>query len=661
MMKRAIMWVAATACLMAAGVSADTRNTVAAGNWTTVSTWDTGVPGVSDRAEVYHDVTITNDVGTIDIIDGSNAGSVTMDGGSLVVVNGDWNGVDSFSLSNGSTLNFNRYTRAYGTWTVDNSSLLFGTVPQSWTQIELRGNFDCTVRNGSTFWTDSLNCQGDGNQQTITADGAGNTLYVGYIRYGAGNGDTNFKFKMDNTDTALSTWTFDNLDLDFGTRSWNLIVDATEYNGVNNSFTLFSGVDNSSTLSGSFNSVSIIGTNAYVTYEYSDASSTAKIILNIGEPSVPTVTAEAVDPDAAEEGSDPGIIRISRDDTSGDLDVYFTLGGTADTNDYSEIHTSPITIPDGTNSIDLVFTPVDDSDVEGDSGETIELTLAADAAYVVGIPSATITIEENDLTVIATIADGNWTNSATWANGTVPGAANTADINHNIIIDSDVGSVNLFNPDNNNTDFITMSNGTLVVTGGTAMNFRGTTFGLYDGSSFTSAQWYRLVGDVAIIVDGSSFIADDLQDNGGSDTITVRNGSTFTVSSRYPLNNGTTTFSIEGAGNTVYASLDEFGASGIQNFVFKLDNTDAALSTFTFDTLNLTADGTRNLIIDATDWNKKTKTFTLFSGTTLTDGGTFDSVQLIGISGGAERIIYDYENDRIMLDVTPMGTVILIQ
>jgi len=375
------------------------------------------------------------------------------------------------------------------------------------------------------------------------------------------------------------------------------------------------------------------------------------------------VTVEVPDAAAAEEGSDPGTIRITRDDISGDLDVYFTLDGSADTNDYTETHTSPVTITNGSSFVDLVFTPVDDSVAEGDSGETIQLTVDADAAYVVGSPSdGAITIAENDLTIIPTVADGNWTNTATWTGGIVPGAANTADINHNVTIDSDVGTVNEIDPANNNTDFITMSNGTLVVTGTAAKNFSGgCTMGLYSGSGFTSAQWYRLGGDVTIIVDNSSFTTDDLQDQGGSDSITVRNGSTFTVSSRYPLGNGTTTFTIEGAGNTVYASLDEFGVNGTNNFEFVLDGSDEALSTFTFDTFELTDDGERNLTIDATEWNGVSGTYTLFSGTTLTDGGTFDSVTFVGVSSNTASIAYDYDSDEITLDLTVKGMSLIVK
>jgi hypothetical protein len=361
-------------------------------------------------------------------------------------------------------------------------------------------------------------------------------------------------------------------------------------------------------------------------------------------PSGTLVWVEVPDPDADEEGSDPGTIRIVRDDTTGDLDVNYTLGGTASTNDYNESYTSPATITDGNSFVDLVFTPVDDADKEGDGGETIILTLSDGASYSPTPPtSGEITIAENDLITIYTVSDGNWTNPAIWTAEIVPGADQTADINHDITIDSDVGSVFGLHVQNGNTDFITMSNGTLVVTRTGWYNFAdGCVMGLYNGSSLTMAQSYRLAGDIAVIVDDSSFITYSLQDQGGSDTITIRNGSTFQVDDRYILGNGTTTFNVEGAGNSVYASLDEFGVNGTNNFVFKLDATDDALSTFTYDKFELTDDGTRNLIIDAADWNEVNDTFTLFSGVdtnTSVLAGTFSSVT---VTNGSGSIAYDY-------------------
>jgi hypothetical protein len=109
-----------------------------------------------------------------------------------------------------------------------------------------------------------------------------------------------------------------------------------------------------------------------------------------------TVTIEATDPDAAEAGPDPGEFRVSRGThTAGDLPVAYTIGGTADPNDYTELLDGSVTIADGSSTTTLTVTPYDDTDVEG--GETVILTLAAGSGYVVSSPEeATVTIADDD-------------------------------------------------------------------------------------------------------------------------------------------------------------------------------------------------------------------------------------------------------------------------
>ncbi len=111
---------------------------------------------------------------------------------------------------------------------------------------------------------------------------------------------------------------------------------------------------------------------------------------------LPTLTVQ-VPVDVATEAPDtPGTIRISRGgNTSGDLDVSYSLSGTADSSDYAETHAGTVTIPDGSVSVDLPFTPVDDGVFEG--YETVQLELTADAAYVLG-EAATGSITISDVT-----------------------------------------------------------------------------------------------------------------------------------------------------------------------------------------------------------------------------------------------------------------------
>jgi YD repeat-containing protein len=118
---------------------------------------------------------------------------------------------------------------------------------------------------------------------------------------------------------------------------------------------------------------------------------------------LPTVTVTATDAGASEQGPDAGTFTFTRAGASGltgtPLTVYFTPGGTATGGgtDYTPINV-PVTIPAGATSQTVTVTPVDDNFVE-QGGETVVLTLSANAAYTVGTPaSATVTIADNDTT-----------------------------------------------------------------------------------------------------------------------------------------------------------------------------------------------------------------------------------------------------------------------
>lgn len=363
---------------------------------------------------------------------------------------------------------------------------------------------------------------------------------------------------------------------------------------------------------------------------------------------------------AAEEGSDPGTLSISRGSkTNGNLVVYYTFGGTADTNDYTETHSSPVTIPDGTNSVDLVFTPVDDLVYEGT--HTVQLTITPDAAYAVASPSlGTITITDNDTLDRHTIADGNWTNAATWDAG-VPGEPNIAYVNHHVTIDSDVGKVDKLKGDGNGT--LTMNGGMLDVDDGDWTSIPA--FSLTNGATLDFNQFARAYGTWT--VDGSSLLfgtdaANWKQVELRSDwDCTIRKGSTFWSARMSCSGNGTQIITSEGAGNTLYGG-SFYGGADTGNTTFKLvmGDTDAALSTWSFDTLDLDL-GTRswNLVVDATKWNGAKTVFTLFDADTLT--GEFDNVQLIGMRPEAVSITYDRDSGDIVLDATPEATILVIR
>jgi len=132
---------------------------------------------------------------------------------------------------------------------------------------------------------------------------------------------------------------------------------------------------------------------------YYNASQGIFLTVEVGSANrPPVVTVAAADPDAGEEGSDPGAFIFTRSgSTAAPLTVYYELGGTATSgNDYRRGEgdiPAAITIPVGADSATLTIYPVADDEVEGP--ETVTLTVSPDASYEVGSPgSATIAIAD---------------------------------------------------------------------------------------------------------------------------------------------------------------------------------------------------------------------------------------------------------------------------
>lgn len=115
-----------------------------------------------------------------------------------------------------------------------------------------------------------------------------------------------------------------------------------------------------------------------------------------------TVTIEATDGDAAEAGSATGTFRITRTgETSSALTVNYTLSGNASAADYTPLLGGTVEIPAGEAFVDILITPVDDTDIEGP--ETLTLTLASGTGYVLGAnTAASITITDDDVAVTIT-------------------------------------------------------------------------------------------------------------------------------------------------------------------------------------------------------------------------------------------------------------------
>jgi len=113
-----------------------------------------------------------------------------------------------------------------------------------------------------------------------------------------------------------------------------------------------------------------------------------------GAPAV-TVSVTATDPDAAEDGADPGAFTITRDNTSGATVVYYTVTGTADGSDYTPAPANWIELPDGVASAPIQVTPIDDSVSEPD--ESVVLTITSSPDYGIDEAVAAVTIADNDV------------------------------------------------------------------------------------------------------------------------------------------------------------------------------------------------------------------------------------------------------------------------
>jgi subtilase family serine protease len=114
-------------------------------------------------------------------------------------------------------------------------------------------------------------------------------------------------------------------------------------------------------------------------------------------PDFPVIKAIATEPVATEVGPTSGSITISRTgSTSDDLEVEFTISGTATAgSDYVPIPES-VTIPSGSESASIQITAIDDLLAEFD--ETVTITITSDPSYIVsGSHTATVTIESDEL------------------------------------------------------------------------------------------------------------------------------------------------------------------------------------------------------------------------------------------------------------------------
>jgi subtilase family serine protease len=114
-------------------------------------------------------------------------------------------------------------------------------------------------------------------------------------------------------------------------------------------------------------------------------------------PGFPVVKIAATDDTATEAGTTTGTITFTRaGNTSLDLEVKYSVAGTADPGSDYEPIPETVTIPAGQETSTVIITPIDDLLAEYD--ETVTLTIEPDPAYIVpAVAAATVTVQSDEL------------------------------------------------------------------------------------------------------------------------------------------------------------------------------------------------------------------------------------------------------------------------
>jgi hypothetical protein len=136
-------------------------------------------------------------------------------------------------------------------------------------------------------------------------------------------------------------------------------------------------------------------------YSVGTPSSDTVTITDDGDP--PEVSVTATDPNAVEP-SDNGEFTFSRSGpTSGALDVFYTISGSATAgSDYTTL-TGLVTIPDGQATATETVIVIDDGETE--PPETVVVAISPNGAYNIGTPSTdTVTILDDDVPDVSVVA-----------------------------------------------------------------------------------------------------------------------------------------------------------------------------------------------------------------------------------------------------------------
>lgn len=128
--------------------------------------------------------------------------------------------------------------------------------------------------------------------------------------------------------------------------------------------------------------------------------------VSIIDDDTPTASILATDPLATESPGDNGLIEVSiTRATTYDMRIVFSVGGSAQNGvDYASIGINAV-IPAGATRARIVVTPSDDLNVEGE--ETVQLTLAPGAGYVLGGVNNTATVAIADNTPTSSDSSSN--------------------------------------------------------------------------------------------------------------------------------------------------------------------------------------------------------------------------------------------------------------
>ena len=152
------------------------------------------------------------------------------------------------------------------------------------------------------------------------------------------------------------------------------------------------------------------------------------------------VTIAATAPNADEDGQVPGTITVSRASvsTNYEIDVYYTIGGTAGNGtDYNAIGTN-VTLAVGETNATIEIKPITDPDT-GEPAETVVLTLYGDKYVVGAMNTATVTIA--NVAVLSSSNNwvggtGNWSDPTQWSEGYVPVAGQDVVVTGGVLLAS---------------------------------------------------------------------------------------------------------------------------------------------------------------------------------------------------------------------------------